>query len=99
MQGPQRVRHTIKQPINLQSKPAATNFMHKCAGRNPDLGAAVESLVRQQREAKEGEGPAAQAAVDASMNPLEGIDLAPLHRWGISPSSISTAYLSLRPIS
>lgn len=55
-----------------------TIYSSTAAGRNPDLGAAVESLIHQQRDGSP--GFASQASVDAQLDPLEGIDLAPLHR-------------------
>ncbi len=65
-------------PADQQQPP----FRRCGAGRNPDLSAAVKALIEQQAAAKAGAGGAAQAEADAHLDPLEGIDLAPLHRWG-----------------
>lgn len=41
----------------------------------------MKALIEQQAAAKAGARGAAQAEADTHLDPLQGIDLAPLHRW------------------
>lgn len=64
----------------VHCSPCPSLMRHIFAGKEPDMQATMDALVQQQRDATEGEGPLAQASADAQLDPLEGIDLAPLHR-------------------